>query len=144
MHTMWLFIIYFYCFWLTYVWQITFLFCSVGGYLVFFWYVLLLHISFLISIHKLIHVALSAFIRLLHYLFCYVFAVYLCCVGCFHFTASFCSYWLLLPGLFLLVCGLTLHMWEKLTPTEEDTSIWWQNMYDHIMYIKYKKTVGKI
>lgn len=92
-------------------------FCSVCCYL-FFCYVLLLHISLFIFMHYPIHVALTSFIRLLHHLFCYVFAVYLCCVGCSCFTASFCGYWLWLPDLFLLMCGLTLHMWEKLTPTE--------------------------
>jgi len=91
-HTMWLFIIYFYYLWLTYKWQITFLFCSVCGYLVFFWYRLLLHISLLISMHYHIHFALTAFIRLLHCPFCYVFAMYLYCVGCSCFTATFCGY----------------------------------------------------
>jgi hypothetical protein len=117
------------------MWKITFLFC----YLVFFWYVLLLHISLVISIYYSSHVALTAFIKLLHCLFCYVFAVYLYCVCCSCFTAAFCGYWLLLPGLCLLACGLTLHMWEKLTSTEEDASIWWQNMYDWPYHFYYKQ-----
>lgn len=140
MHTIWFFIIYVCCLGLMYVWQITFLFCSVCGYHVFFWYVLLLHISLIISMHCRIHVALTAFIRLLHCLFGFVFAVYLCCVGCSCFTATFCGYWVLLPGLLLFVCTDSTHV-GKAEIHWIGCKQWWQNMYNHI---KCKKGVGKI
>jgi hypothetical protein len=128
MHTKWLFIAFFPPTTLPHLNNVFVVYLS-HGYLVSGLYVPLLHLSSLISMLWSIHVALAAFVKLLACILFYSFAV-ICAVLA---VPASLQLWLLvfvaLPQL-VSVWVLALCIWERQTPTEDEVSIWQQNMYD--------------